>query len=297
MKSPWKRLSALAGAALLALGMASPAQALDVEAGDYTALPAGTNLVLLYGQHATRDRLYSHGDRVPINPGLTSDIGLLRMVHFMEVGGYTIDPQFILPFGRLKGKDDTSFLGKGDGIGDLLAGGTLWFTKPGAKTHFGVTPFVSIPTGEYDRNSALNIGENRWKFLLNVGYITEIAPGLNIDVVGDVTVFGKNDDVNDGLGGTTELKQKPQYEFQTHLRYNVTPALDIRGGVFYITGGETKVGGVSQDNRQSLWKFNVGTGWFFAPTTQLLATWGRDIKVREGFKVDNEFHLRILQIF
>jgi hypothetical protein len=66
----------------------------DVDAGDYTALPAGTNLGLAYYQHATRDRLYSQGNRLPINPGLDSDVGILRGVHFMELGGYVIDPQF-----------------------------------------------------------------------------------------------------------------------------------------------------------------------------------------------------------
>lgn len=292
-----RRLTALAAATVAALGIATPASALDVEAGDYTALPAGTNLLLLYYQHATRDKLYSGGDRVPINPGLDSNIGLLRGVHYTDIGGYIVDPQFILPFGKLKGKDDTAFLGSEDGIGDLIVGATVWLTKPGAKTHFGITPFFQLPTGDYDRNRALNLGENRWKFILNTGYITEIAPGLTLDLVGDVTLFGKNDDVNDGLGGITELKQKPQFQFQGFLRYNITPAFDVRGAVSYTTGGETEIGGVNQDNRQSLWKFNVGAGWFVGPTTQLLASYGRDLQVREGFKVDNQINLRVLQIF
>lgn len=292
-----RRLTALAAASAAVLGFATPAHALDVDAGDYTALPAGTNLLLLYYQHATRDKLYSGGDRVPINPGLDSDIGLIRGVHFMDIGGYIVDPQFILPFGKLKAKDDIAALGSESAVGDLLVGATVWFNKPGAKTHFGITPFLSLPTGKYDRNQALNLGENRWKLILNVGYIDEIAPGLNWDVVGDVTIFGKNDDVNDGLGGITELKQKPQYQFQTFLRKNITPTFDLRGGLSYVTGGETKLGGVNQDNRVSTSKFQFGGAWFVGPATQLLATYGRDIKVREGFKVNNELHLRFLQIF
>lgn len=297
MKKLFKRLAPMAAAALATLSLAPTVHALDVDPGDYTALPAGTNLAIVYYQHATRDKLYSQGNKVPINPGLDSDVGLLRMVHFMEAGGYIIDPQFILPFGRLKAKDDIAALGKGSGIGDLLVGGTIWFNQPGAKTHFGITPFISLPTGEYDRNKALNLGENRWKFILNAGYITEIAPGWNWDVIGDVTIFGKNDDVNDGLGGVTDLKQKPTYQFQTYLRYNLSPALDLRGGLSHLFGGETKVGGVNQDNRLATTKFNFGAAYFVAPTTQLLATWGRDLKVKEGFKVNSEIHLRLLQIF
>ena len=112
-----------------------------------------------------------------------------------------------------------------------------------------------------------------------------------------MTFSAKNDDVNDGLGGITELKQKPQYQFQTFLRKNITPTFDLRGGLSYVTGGETKLGGVNQDNRVSTSKFQFGGAWFVGPATQLLATYGRDIKVREGFKVNNELHLRFLQIF
>lgn len=293
-RPPPARLLALAAAAAL---LASPAHAIDVDAGDYTALPAGTNLLLVYGQHATRDKLYSQGDQVPINAGLDSTVGILRGVHFMDVGGYIVDPQFLLPFGRLKGKNDTAGLGSESGVGDLLLAATVWLTKPGAKTHFGITPFLSLPVGDYDRNRALNLGENRWKFILGAGYITEIAPGWNLDVVGDFTIFGKNDDASDGAGGRTDLKQKPLYQLQTHLRYNLSPTLDLRGGLFYTFGGETEVGGVDQDNRTATTKFNLGTAWFVAPTVQLLATYGRDIKAREGFKIDNEFHLRLLKIF
>jgi len=294
LKTP--SLAALATVAAATL-MSPAAQAIDVDAGDYTALPAGTNLLLVYGQHATRDKLYSQGNQVPINAGLDSTVGILRGVHFMDIGGYIVDPQFLLPFGKLKGKNDTAGLGSESGVGDLLLAATVWLTKPGAKTHFGITPFVSVPVGDYDRNKALNLGENRWKFILGAGYITEIAPGWNLDIVGDFTIFGKNDDVNDGLGGVTTLKQKPLYELQTHLRYQLSPTLDLRGGLFHTFGGETKVGGVNQDNRTATTKFNVGTAWFAAPTVQLLATWGRDIKAREGFKIDNELHLRLLKIF
>ncbi|MGJ7498056.1 transporter [Variovorax sp. RT4R15] len=58
-----------------------------------------------------------------------------------------------------------------------------------------------LPTGTYDRNQPPSLGENRYKFALQAGYITELAPGFNWDLTGDVTLFGKNVDVNDGVGG------------------------------------------------------------------------------------------------
>lgn len=292
-----KAITILAAAAAAVLMSASARAGVEANGGDYTALPAGTNLAILYYQYATRDKLYSNGSKVPINPGLDSNVGVFRGVHFMELGGYIIDPQYILPFGRLNAKDDIAALGSKSSIGDLLLGATLWTNKPGSKENFGITPWVWLPTGTYDRNQPLNLGENRWKAALQAGWIKPLAPALTMDLIADFTIFGKNDDANNGVGGRTTKKQKVEYEFQAHLRYHVSPTFDLRGGLFHITGGETKLGGVSQNDRQSLTKFNVGASAFVGPTTQLLATYGRDIERREGFKTDNEIQLRLLQIF
>jgi hypothetical protein len=287
---PLRALAAVAAAALMSL----PAQAIDVDAGDYTALPPGTNLFLLYGQHATRDKLYADGDRVGINPKLDSTVGILRGVHFMDIGGYIVDPQFLLPFGKLDAGRDISALGSNTGVADLILAATVWFNKADSKTHFGITPFLFVPIGQYDNNEPLNLGENRWKFALQAGYITPVTDKLTLDLVGDFTIHGKN---NDFGPGSDELKQKVLFQFQGFLRYHLSPATDLRLGLSHVTGGETEVNGVDQDNRLSTSKFNIGASHFIGPKTQLLATYGRDLSVRNGFKEDGRFNFRILQIF
>lgn len=296
MRQFFKRLAPLA-AALTVLTQAGTASAIEFDAGDYTPMPAGTTALLLYGQHTTRDRLYSQGNRQAINPQLNSTVGILRAVRYMEVGGLIVDSQFLLPFGRLNAKDDIAGLGSKSSVGDLILASAIWFTKPGDKNHFAITPYLYVPTGSYDRNQSLGLGENRYKFALQAGGIVELAPGINWDYGGDVTFFGKNDDYNDGAGGATTLKQKPLYQLQTHLRYQLSPTLDLRGGLFHTFGGETKVGGVDQSNRQSTTKFNVGMAWFAQPDLQLIATYGRDIHVREGFEANNQINLRLLKLY
>lgn len=278
-----------------AVSAVSGAHAVDVDAGDYTALPAGTNLGLLYFQHAQRDKLYSAGDRVPINPGLDSDVGILRGVHFMDIGGFIVDPQFLLPFGKLKGKDDLSALGSGSGTADLILAATTWLVNDAkARTYFGITPFLFLPTGTYDRNKSLNLGENRWKFALQGGYITGLTDAITMDLIGDVTVFGENDD----FGPTSQtLKQKSQFQGQAYLRYNINPGFDLRAGLSYTAGGETKVDGVSQNDRLATSKFTLGGSYFVGPKTQVMVNYGQDIKVRQGLKESGRINLRLLQIF
>lgn len=283
-------------AAVLACLCTGPmtAHAVDVDAGDYTALPAGTKLAIGYLQHAQRNKLYAGGDRVPGNNKLDSDVGIVRGVYFTEIAGYIVDPQFLLPFGKLKGKGDLSVLGSESGVADLLLAATLWLTPPGGKTHFGITPFVWVPVGSYDRNAALNLGENRWKFALQAGYITPLTDSLTIDVAADFTLFGKNDDF--GPLGQTQ-KQKVMFQAQSWLRYALSAATDLRLGVSHTAGGETKVNGASQDDRTATTKIAFGVASFVGPKTQLLGTVGQDISVRNGFKENARLNLRVLQIF
>lgn len=294
MKKLFRRLSAFAAATVAALGIATPASAIDVDAGDYTALPPGTNLFLAYYQHATRDKLYANGDRVPINPKLDSDIGILRGVHYMDIGGLIVDPQFLLPFGKLKAKGDIAGLGSNSGVADLILAATVWFNKADAKEHFGITPFVILPTGQYDKNDPLSLGENRWRFILQAGWIKPLTDKLTLDLVADFQLHGKNDEYGP-LSQT--MKQKPLYEFQSFLRYSLAAGSDLRLGLQHVTGGETKIDGADQGNRQSLTKIQFGGSTFISPTQQILATYGRDLSVRNGFKEEHRLNLRFLQIF
>ena len=136
-----RRLRAVATSAAVALACAAmPAHAIDVDAGDYTALPAGTNLGLLYYQHAERDKVYAGGTQVA-GGRLNSDIGILRYVHFMDIGGFTVDPQILLPFGGLRGSKDLSALGSGAGVADPIPAATVWLlNQPEQKRYFGITP-------------------------------------------------------------------------------------------------------------------------------------------------------------
>jgi len=108
-------------AAVLALAALAgkPAMAIDVDAGDYTALPPGTNLGLLYYQHVDRDRIYARGNQVS-GGSLGSDVGIARYVHYMKLGNFTVDPQFLLPFGTLRGTNNLKALGNTIGVGDLI---------------------------------------------------------------------------------------------------------------------------------------------------------------------------------
>lgn len=267
--------------------------ALDIDGGDYTPLPDGTNMALLYYHHGYSHSAYSHGSNVGGGTHLTQDIGTLRMIHFMEVGGFIIDPQFLLPFGHIKGKQDDSDLGTGNGMGDLILASTIWLVNnPASGTYLGVTPMVTLPSGDYDKNDALNIGENRHKYILQLGLSQKLIDQLTLDAAFDGTHFGDNDH----YAGNSILKQHTLYQGQVILRYNILSNLDIRTSYSRQFGGEQSVGGVSQ-GRPGQSKYSIGTAYMLPSKTQLILGWGRDTDIDNGFKTQSQLSLRVAQIF
>lgn len=290
-RTSFLQLSAL----ILGSALSYSAFAVDVDAGDYTALPAGTNLGLVYYQNASRDELYSVGDKAAGDYSLASDVGILRGVHFMDIGGYTVDPQFLLPFGNLDAGKDIAAFGEESGVGDLILAATVWLVnKPKENTYFGITPYIYLPTGTYDNNEALNLGENRYKFVLQAGYITPLTDDITLDLVADVAMYGENDEF--GANKETQ-KQDASFQLQAFLRYNINPGWDFRVGLSQTFGGETEVNGTKNNDEAEVTKISVGSTYFVTPSIQLLATFGRDISVENGFKEDNRLNLRVLKVF
>ena len=279
----------------LASGVAGAAE-IATDPGDYAALPAGVDLGIVYGQHTERDAYYVSGDKLPGRFRLDTDIALLRWVHFTNIGGFVADPQVIIPFGTVRLKTPFGPLGKttASGVGDPLVGGTLWLlNNVEAKRWFGVSAFASVPVGSYDDDKGpVNVGENRWKGIFHAGYVTALPADFMLDVIAEYAVYGENDDF---LG--LERKQDPSYGLQTHLRYMISPTTHVALSYYRDYGGETKLNGVSQDDRMNNGRWLATFATFVAPTVQLQAQYGQATSVENGAKEANRFNLRVVKVF
>lgn len=271
------------------------AQAIDVDIGDFVPAPEGTTTGLLYFQHAERDKLYTQGRQSLSDPRLVSDVGIARLVHYTRIGGLTIAPQVLVPFGRLDAGRDTSALGQTSGVGDVILAAPVWLVNDAvSRTYLAIAPYLYLPTGSYDRDRSLNLGENRWKFDLQVGFVKGLTDKWTVDLTGDVMFHGKNDDY--GASGAT-LQQKALYQGQAYLRYQFTPAFNAFVGVSQTWGGENRVDGTDSDDQARQRKVSLGGSYFIRPTTQLLVSLGRDLKVENGFKENARINVRLLQVF
>jgi hypothetical protein len=267
MKKPALRLIALTAA--LACASATHA-ATAPDPGDYTGLPAGTDLFLMYGYHTTADDVYADGKKVVDKLGLKLDLGLLRYVHFTKWGDYLVDPQIVVPFARQK-------VGLGDsrtsGLGDVILGGTLWTIADLANVeHLGWSVFVTAPTGA-DKDEGFAISDNRWKVELAAGYIRRLAPKWSIDLIPQVELY--QDD------RSTDVKRDPMLRGFAHLRYHVSDATHLALSYRHAWGAKEKLAGATVKSAM-----NDGTVLLTAASS-LSKQWRLQLQYAHDMQVEN----------
>ncbi|POR64962.1 phenol degradation protein meta [Pseudomonas syringae pv. syringae] len=270
--------------------------ALEITAGDYEPLPVGMNALLVYAQHAESSDFYSNGQKVSDDFRLKTDVSLVRYIHsFALSNNAVIEPQFILPYGHLKAGGEANALGQTTGAGDLILGAPVkWTLATANKDVFSVAPYLYLPTGSYENDDTLNLGENRWRLLLQAAYIHHFNARWALDTAADVSWFSDNDDYG---SGSDTLAQKTRYEYQAYLSYNVSPQTRFAVGGGHIDGGENRVGGVNQDDQLSTTYLRVSATHMLTPSIQVQAVLGRDVEVEEGFREKSRLNLRLAKLF
>ncbi|OHC95521.1 MAG: hypothetical protein A2095_03820 [Sphingomonadales bacterium GWF1_63_6] len=286
-------------AALVAFGFAGAAQAVDVDPGDYTALPEGTNLALLYGIYTDRDQLQVPGvGTLDEGTRLKSAIGLARFVHFMKIGPFIVDPQIIIPFGTIYGgKVNGQRLDKSSGIGDIVPFATIWFVNkpdPNHGTYLGFSPIVTFPTGNYKAGKSVNIGGNRMTYDMQVGLIQGLGKGLTLDVYGDVIWYGDNDKY--GAARQT-LSQNTTASLQLWGRAALSPKTSVSLGYAGYWGGKQKVDDLYNGNKTENQQIRVALQTMVSKSIQLEGIAGRMVHVEGGFREAARFQIRVLKIF
>ena len=297
-KTAADRAQQLAGsilaAALLALG-SIPAAAVDTHPGSYIPLPPGTDGLSVYWQHVERNQRYADGQLAVRDFRLYADLTTVTYGHFIDIGGYTAAPGFMLTCGNARASGTLAMLGRTAGCADLLIGMPLWVVNdPANGRYLGVSPYLVAPTGAYERNSALNMGENRWKAGVNVGYITPLAGNFVLDLVGDVAVNGKNRDY--GPYGAVE-EEAPVYNLQAHLRYQFSPATRVAATYMHDWGWESTINGVRQFDRVNRGRYRVSAAQFLDRGNMVELSTGGDTAVNNGFRIDRYTHLRWVHFF
>jgi hypothetical protein len=114
--------------------------------------------------------------------------------------------------------------------------------KPGISVD--VVGSLAFPIGEYDSDSPLNIGQNRWYGRMGAPVIWQIGPWVTgkrttLELLPAVWIFGDN---NDFLG--KKLETEPMYQLEGHLTRDFMERFWGSLDVISYSGGKATIDGV-----------------------------------------------------
>jgi hypothetical protein len=136
---------------------------------------------------------------------------------------------------------------------------------------------VAFPIGEYDSNSPVNIGQNRWYGRIGVplmGSLTGWVPGrrTTLELLPTVWLFGPTGagTPHDNFLGQT-VKNKPLFELEGHLTRDFTESFWGSLDTVWYYGAEATIASVSAQNLNDL---GVGFTLGYQVTGNLMLTAG-----------------------
>lgn len=275
-----------------------PAAQNDIYPTDYVANKPGDIVTTLYLTEADTDEVFRHGSKI-LDESSELSLQALRLGYTTEFWGYTTTFTTVGLHAKttMEGSVLESLYPKStSGYGDLRLGMTTWLINdPQNMRYFAITPMISLPVGTYDANRAFNIGENRYKATLSLGYVDRFWDGkygeLFAELSPEIAYFGDNDNAQ----GRT-IEQKTAYALSGYLRYRPIPITGIFAGYQINRGGETSINGIPQNDVPNNERWMVG-GALFAFGTQIILRYAQDRKTDNGFKTANHTTLRLQWIF
>ncbi len=278
--------------ATLAAFLLLPGPALANSPRDYLPLDPGSWFVAFYYDHYFGNDFYNKAKKVNGNTNYYANVGIFRAVYYTSLGPFTIDPQVIFPFGQanLIGHDSS-------GIGDVTFAATIWFVNN--KEHkfiLAYTPFLTAPTGRYDRESPVNFGANRWATKHEICLAKGLGDAAWLEVAVNAQFYFDNDNVLDADRHRVTSSKEPTIGAETHLSYNFTK--DFFGSLdyFYLFGGETRLNGRCQKDWTDTHTLGLTFAYMLTPTTQLMINGKTDAGVYNGI-MTSSFGVRLGFIF
>jgi len=186
--------------------------------------------------------------------------------------------------------------------------GVWLINQPEHGRYLSAASFLFIPIGSYDRQSydrqsALNLGQNRWQHDLQVDFTQTLFESFTIDVSGVWTYYGENTDA--GPAHQT-LRQDSSWNAYAWLTYDVTSAVrramptagrsSLSVGYAGTFGGAVKLDGVLNGSKTEEHQIRFSYSQFVVPTWQVLLSLSHDVSATGQFKQDFGLLLRIAKV-
>lgn len=123
------------------------------------------------------------------------------------------------------------------------------------------------------------MGENRWAFKTEMGFVKGLSDKLYFDLTGYVKFYTNNDDYTPQ---SLTLKKRPVYLLESHLSYDLSKTLFLAVDYFSWYGGKEKVTGGDWSGSMNNHAAGLTLGYAISPSGQLLIKYYDQFKTRTG---------------
>jgi hypothetical protein len=280
-----------------AMGLSDPAVAQEIQPYEFTPLPAGTNLAIGYYVYGHNTEYNVANGPTIRNAKLEVNLFNARYVHFFDpVAGMPVGIQVFQVFGSESGANiGGQRVGSAFGAQNLALSAFVFpYVNPATKTNTNITAFLYPPTGTYDRNSAINVGDNRWRGDIQLGLTQGFGERIGVDLEFDAQFYGDN---NQSFPRGTRLTEDPTYRVQVWGNYRWSPAFTTSIGYEGFFGGDQRVNTRLDGNKTDEHRIRANAALFVTPKLQTMLELNHDLSVTGGFKQDFGAQVRVLYAF
>ena len=263
--------------------------AIDLQPGEIKA-PVGTfNAAQMSYVYVEKGDKYTHGSKTSSTSNIKQNAFLLRLSHAFEINQIPAIVYAASTINHLENRDIPNAANtNSNGIGDTTLVFALWpYVDRAKEEYLGLATYLTLPTGEYDKNSAVNIGSNVYQTAFQAGYQRKLIDNVNWMSALDVVLAGDNKQ----FLGNNKLEKDPLYNFQTGLQYVFNPTYSASVGYFYTVGGESTVNSIDQGNINKIHRYQL-TGQGIYNFGRLMLQYGSEFANENSYIEDHRLIAR-----
>jgi hypothetical protein len=269
------------GSLLLLAGLvawAGTAHAILVDPYDNIIAPDGF-YGLVYGEYYSADEFTGPGGDKAADIDLTATVGILRPIGYFHLGPVAAAFQVIVPFGKVEEKD--LFKEDSSGLGDIIFGpGVFLYTSEKTNTYLSYWFYAFAPTGEWDPNQTINLGQNHWYFEHQLA-VNQLFGKFVLDA--NLNVYQHLEEPDN------DWKAPPRFELEMSLAYQFTDKLivGLNGGGYWDLDEAEANGQSVDDTRAKRIQLGPTVGYMFTDRLGGNLRWTRDISAANDTKGDD----------
>ena len=263
--------------------------AIDLQPGEIKA-PAGSfNAAQMSYVYVEKGDKYTHGSKTSSTSNINQNAFLLRLSHAFEINQIPAIVYAASTINHLENRDVPNAANtNSNGIGDTTLVFALWpYVDRAKEEYLGLATYLTLPTGEYDKNSAVNIGSNVYQTAFQAGYQRKLIDNVNWMSALDVVLAGDNKQ----FLGNKKLEKDPLYNFQTGLQYVFNPTYSASVGYFYTVGGESTVDGADRGDINKIHRYQL-TGQGIYNFGRLMLQYGSEFANENSYIEDHRLIAR-----